>query len=116
MIELEALLGNCSKCLCDQDTGELTVGKEVRIGRTRDGCVISHYPNICQIWLGCGCLANLSHPVRPNDGTDLRAYQEALDSIGWFTRAQNPEYRWHYDPSDASNFLKFTPINPNTSE
>ncbi|KAF3934254.1 hypothetical protein ABW19_dt0207514 [Dactylella cylindrospora] len=107
--QTESILQVCSRCSCDQESGALVNAPALGISPRPQGCTLPQDPKICEHWMSCGCLAELYNPSRPDHGS-LDDFQAALDGVGAFTKKQNPHYKWHYDPTDLGNFLKFTPL------
>ncbi|KAK6496938.1 hypothetical protein TWF481_001919 [Arthrobotrys musiformis] len=86
---------NCRGCRCS-DGGEIilawgpTLPKNAPVGNCRSLYALPK----CKLWFGCRCEVTMHQPgIDP--GNSIEEYQNALNDIPFFVKAQNPAWRWN---------------------
>ncbi|KAF3933775.1 hypothetical protein ABW19_dt0210047 [Dactylella cylindrospora] len=103
--EIEEWLGHCAQCECGdrpyRSYRELAFYEET-------SCKLNQVFRKCGYWFGCRCWAEMLHPKMPEGNIPLEEFQKALDSVRQHIKDHNPNYEWHYDPSDPQKFLTWS--------
>ncbi|KAK6520716.1 hypothetical protein TWF506_000963 [Arthrobotrys conoides] len=99
-MRMRAKIMSCENCDCS-DQGDL-IGTVRRVGGRQAICASDPwYTTECKEWYGCRCEVTMHQPDY-DPGITVEDYQNALDGVPFWAKAQNPYWEWI--PSNGGGF------------